>query len=140
MDDMRPQANLASILEEKLGFLQKLLELTKAQAGLLENEEVEPFLANLEERQAIMDRIDALDAKAQQTAAQADDGAGALLEQIKGTLKQIVELDTKNTALAQKKMDGYRGELRETRETTRGASAYVSPPAMEDGIYFDTKK
>ena len=153
----QPQQTLIAILEEKLVWAKAALALTKEQEAALSKEEIEQFERNLDERQEAIGHIQKLDALAAEAAAelkpelpkaeQADKGTfanvervGRLSGEISKVIGEIVEIDKKNTGLAEQKLGAIRNDLRSVRQSIRNENAYRPEPVIGDGIYFDKKK
>lgn len=138
---------------KKIDLLRRMLKATLQQNEALENDDTDKLTEALEKRQRLAAMIDELDASyadltglytvktGQKLTEEAWPGMGACLAEIKEILLKIKVLDQKNMVLCEQKLEQYKNELKDARQSGHRVSSYVTPfLKAEEGTYFDSKK
>ena len=115
----------------KRELLEKLIEITKKQQVLLEQEEVESYIELLDERQNILEQLNELYIKHPELKQQND---ADLLDELK-------RLDEENKVEFERQFEETKRKLREVRMMKKNETQYTNPysVAREEGVYFDKR-
>jgi hypothetical protein len=136
---------------KKLELLQSILNITQRQEELIEKDDMDAFERNLERRQKLMEKVDALDLSRDQIlkllilknkhdkAAEEITDVKLLKDRIQETLSEITRLNTCTQKSAQDKLEEYRKKVKETQQAKKCLHSYSGAYPV-DGIHFDTKK
>jgi hypothetical protein len=137
----QPDLNhLLSILEQKKEWLTEMREITIKCGTMLENDDVDAFSESLEAREGIINKIDAFSKIEKQIPNVADKQVDVLKHEIRGIILKIIELDERNTSLAQSKIDLYKAQLKDLNQKQKGIGKYKNAYQKNDAFYFDEKK
>ena len=138
------QARLTALLREELAGLTKLGELTREQARLLTEDDIEAVNVSLDARQVIIEEIDRLHQEAgdlmqsyvssQSSVAEID----GLHEKLYNTLAEIAKMNDENGAAARARSGEYGKDISKLSLGRKGIGLYNK--AMPGGSeYFDKK-
>lgn len=116
----------------KRELIKELIEITRKQQVLLEQEEVESFIELLDERQSILDQLSELYIKYPELRKQDDTD---LLDELK-------RLDEANQIEFERQFNETKRKLREVRMMKKNETQYTNPYsiATEEGVYFDNRE
>jgi hypothetical protein len=132
---------LLKSLEEKRSLLKELLEQVRKQAGIIGLKDLEGLRESIEARQALMDRIDAVDGRIPKgsgtSASSGETGSAALRAEIKALLGDIRTLDDENVRNAGALVESLMTGIRETNAEKNLLAYSAGPPA---GSKFVNKK
>lgn len=139
--------------QKKNMLLHSMLEITVLQKTQLSQDEVEALLGTTEKWNALAMEIDALEKEyriqmqelSQSNAAQLLGKATEIIEQLdkdaQSLLLRIQKEHAECNAIAEERMQTYKGELKDAKKSNQRTSSYVNAYTVsEDGIYFDKKK
>ncbi|NLT57739.1 MAG: hypothetical protein GXX99_02115 [Clostridiales bacterium] len=145
---MQQAERLVQLLERRNQLLEDYLALTERQRILLAQEAPEGLLESLEERQGVLDRVEALQSELVQL--QADrppqrEGLDALREEVlqqgaKALLDRIAGLDRQNRAAAEAHRGHLGGEVRRIRQSRRGIGLYHQGVEALGSELFDKRQ
>lgn len=115
----------------KRELIKKLIEITKKQQVLLEQEEVESYIELLDERQIILDQLNELYIKHPELRQQDDTD---LLDELK-------KLDESNKVEFERQFEETKKKLKEVRMMKKNEIQYTNPYSIahEEGVYFDKR-
>ena len=115
----------------KRELLKKLIEITKKQQVLLEQEEVESYIELLDERQNVLEQLNKLYIKHPELKQQDD---ADLLDELK-------RLDGENKVEFERQFEDTKRKLREVRIMKKNETQYTNPYSIvrEEGVYFDKR-
>ena len=131
------KTELTRILVQKKDLLTQMLGLTKQiETELLQNR-IEAFQEVIKARQSLIAQIDALTEAERAFSADGDAAVLAAKQDIRSIMAQMLELDEKNTALAQQKLDSYRARIRRLNQTKKGVGTYTRPINQDNAYFID---
>lgn len=110
----------------RIVYLKELFAITKIQQDALLNDDYEQFIALLEERQVLIEKVEEM-SKLQ-----------PLNEEEKSILFQIKDLDAKNAEEYSRQLEETKKELKKINDLKRQNVQYTNPyDLLGKGIYFD---
>jgi hypothetical protein len=132
---------LKQSLSEKLGLLRQVLEVTRLQPELIRQEDTDGLLRNIEDRQRLLDRLNAIQAElpSKETMRQ-DEECRALARETTKLLHEIQAQDARNEQAATERMALMREQLRKLGEGQKTVKGYDASPAGPNAVYFDKLK
>ena len=134
-------AECVALFEEKRDLLRSVLEVTSRQQGFLDAEEyTTKLMDNLEERQRLIDEINAVDEKLRAHVPYPHDQALlALADEQRALLMDIMKQDDANEKAAKEHMQELKDKLRKLQEGKRGIEAYDPIPSEQAATYIDKR-
>lgn len=134
--------------EKKRDFMQKLLKLTQLEYEQMQADEMQALVSTTKKWSNLSQRIDGLEHdyhKMLEHAAQRGETANAgetdaLNQEIYSIAIEINQAQKKNNTLSALKLDRYKQELREVRQSNKRLSSYMGAYSQSDGLYFDEKQ
>lgn len=143
-------ARMMELLKQQKAFLKDFLEITTSLPPLIENEDSSPLQKALDDRQAIIGRVEGLCREANpllgryhaltpysQKGMEEKKAASALQDEIQGLLAQIESADQKNQEEVRGRMEYYKAEMLRVKNTKEGAKAYTQGAAVFGSEHFD---
>lgn len=117
------------------------LELTQAQAEIIENAEEKRLELNLKNRRAAMDELDRLRAELDglEPGEQALQGAD-IREEIVALLSKAQALEQENKAQLEKQLTFFKSEIRRLSASRKGLKQYHTSGVIFDAELFDKKQ
>lgn len=138
---------------KKIDLLHRMLKATLQQAEAMECDNIEKLTEALGKRQRLSVMIDELDNAyaellklfALKTKQKLTDefwpGMAECQSKMKEILLKIKLMDQKNAALCEQKLQQYKAQLKDVRQSSHRLSSYVNPFMTKDeGTYLDLKK
>jgi hypothetical protein len=135
--NMQDKTELMRILGQKKDLLTQMLGLTQQIKDELLQDRIEEFEATVKARQSLILQIDALTGAERAFSAEGDAAVLAAKKDIRGIVAQMLELDEKNTALAQQKLESYRNQIRHLNQTRKGVGTYTRPMNQDNAYFID---
>ena len=116
----------------KRELIEELIRLTKLQRKSLEDDNVEGFIALLDKRQMILDRIEEIHEAHPETRLQREEELVA----------ELRKLDEENQIKFKRKFEEVKNELRKMRQLKTMEQRYTNhyDASWEEGMYFDKKE
>ncbi len=116
----------------KKQLIEQLVEITKMQQMVLEEENVDEFIRLLDKREEVIEQIQALHEANPETKDQHEE---ALVSQLK-------EIDEKNRVEFERQFEEVKKKLREVRTMKKREEHYANPydVSWEEGVFFDKKE
>ena len=141
---MKPDIFLAeciTLVEQKTGLLGRVLEVTSRQQEFLDAEEYTTRLMdNLEERQNLIDEINAVDKKLEEYLPYPHDARLlALADEQRSLIVEIAKQDESNERAARAHIEALKEKLRKLQEGKRGIEGYDPAPFEQGANYIDKK-
>jgi hypothetical protein len=143
----------------KKDLLKEILQLTAAQAGLLEPGQVQDLLTLVKQRQKYIDDITVIDAALLQAEAKILDLCGItswpsgktvynsewqkidnLRQDVQALLREAQSLDKSNRLAISKKCEELKTNIKSLRDRKASLKAYHMPALQPDGYFIDQKK
>lgn len=138
---MSPREQLLDLLGQKKEQLIKMREITEQCVIMLNDDEVDAFTGFLEEREGIIQKIDAFSRMERQIPpVDEDKPLKAARQQIRDIIQEILQLDEQNTAIAQSKISLYKEQIKNLNQKKNGIGKYMNAGQAGDAYYFDQKK
>ncbi|MCM8900490.1 flagellar protein FlgN [Caldicoprobacter algeriensis] len=150
---------LLEIAEAKKHHMQRILELTQKQSGVLSAEQVDQLLAYIQDKQEHIDAIKALDEEFSdifeeikekvRSGSFKDDnpegydlyaGLRASVGEIKDMVEAVCALETQNQNRVREVIQDVKARISSINRGKRGYSAYKQQMPQSDGIFIDQKK
>lgn len=115
----------------KRELLLKILELTKLQAEILKEEKIEEFESILQDRQIVMDQIDALHERCPELKS----------DRHEDILQELRITEDENKKEFNRQLEEAKEKLKEVRQMKKREDVYSNPYGMyrEEGLFFDKK-
>lgn len=141
-------SGLVRLLEEEQRYLTQFLEITRAQAPIIEGEDIDALNKNLELRAQIIEKLDGLRPELDRlftehaTRPGGADGPAIedLREQISRILEEITEIDHKNQSAMRERMDYFQVQIRRASETRKGVGAYLMSAEVFNPEFVDERQ
>lgn len=116
---------------QRVILIQELIKLTNMQSDALEEEDVETFISLLDDREAVLAEIKALDKK---------EPHEKTLEE-EQLIADLIALDNKNRLEFERQRNEVKNKLKEIRMMRQRENNYSNPynVAREEGILFDKR-
>jgi hypothetical protein len=130
-------------LLKKKELLMAIYDIAKEQEQLIGIDNVEALLVVIEKRQVYLDEIEKLDSTLFKDISFKDikdDEANQILSEITKIVQIILELDSKNYVMAEKKLLEYKSQYRNVKQNKKRLASYTNPVYDNDGMYIDAKK
>lgn len=134
---MQDNTELMRILGQKKDLLTQMLGLTQQIKDELLKDRIEAFEEVVKARQSLILQIDALTGAERAFSADSDAAVLAAKKDIRGIVAQMLELDEKNTALAQQKLESYRSQIRHLNQTKKGVGTYTRSMNQDNAYFID---
>nr|PZN07202.1 MAG: hypothetical protein DIU64_12740 [Caldicoprobacter oshimai] len=150
---------LLEIAEAKKHHMQRILELTQKQSGVLSAEQVDQLLAYIQDKQEHIDAIKALDEEFSdifeeikekvRSGSFKDDnpegydlyaGLRASVGEIKDMVEVIYNLETENQNRVREVIQDVKARISNINRGKRGYSAYKQQMPQADGVFIDQRK
>ncbi len=132
------EADAERLRQDRLRALQSMYLLTLEMTRACAKEDTDRLTELLDQRQRLMERVDALSARLQAGGgAEYSEAEAARLRDLYGKLE---EADAYVRRAAQEKLDEYSAVMREARKMKQGMRAYICNVRQVDGMYFDSRK
>lgn len=130
-------------LKKKKELLGDILEIAKNQEQLLKADDVEALLIAIEKRQALIDEVESLDQQLFKDISRQDikdEEANEIFEEMTRIIQGIMDLDSTNCVMAEKKLTEYKTTFRNVKQNKNRLNSYSNPMYSNDGMYIDAKK
>lgn len=132
---------LREVLKRRNALLEQVLGITRKQPGLIEGEETDQLLANIAQRQRLIDELVELTTGLPEENRRArDPECFALDRESRELYERIAAQDKDNEQSAQKRLDDIRARLRMLQEERTAFTAYEKAGGDPGGTYFDKRK
>ena len=129
-----------SQLKRKHGLLLQVLELTRAQAALIENDDTDALLTNIGERQNLIDELDTIQAELpDKESLRQNSECLQLITVVNGVLNQIQAQDTENEQAGLRRMEFFRDQIRRVSDGRKSVVGYESPRGDDVQGHFINK-
>ena len=123
---------------------EKLLAEAKSGAAALEENDASAYLSSLEERDTIIEHMDALEKRYEVLKGNVSEDEQAELKKIESETREILQLVLRTDDAARDKakalMDEYRKKLKELKKSGKQVSGYMQTYTNPDGIFIDRKR
>ena len=131
------KTELTRILVRKKDLLTQMLGLTRQIETELLQDRIDAFQEVINARQSLIAQVDALTGAERAFDADADAAVLAAKHDIRSLVSQMLELDAKNTALAQQKLESLRAQIRRLNQTKKGVGTYSRPMSPDNAYFID---
>lgn len=144
---------LISFIEHKLSLLNEVLEISKNQAEVIANENIDRLNDLIASKQLRMNKIDKVDRQMHKIFIRIRSNYGIqkieelkidtiqlFFNKINEILLEIYEIDKKNSELAHGKYEEIKGKLKNAKKEKKVASKYYTVAAQTGGYFIDNKK
>lgn len=132
---------LKKLLTQKLRLLEEVLAVTKKQPSFIEADDTDSLLHNIEQRQKLLDALDAIQAELPtKEEMRQDEECKRLAVETTQILRQIQTQDALNEKAALEQMDKLRAQLRKLQDGNRTVQGYEGIYQPYGATYFDTQK
>jgi len=129
-------------LKRKHELLLKVLELTRLQENLIQNDDTDALLTNIGERQGLIDDLDLIQAELpDKESLRQNTECLQLITVVNGVLNQIQEQDEKNEQAGLERMEYLRDQLRKVNDGRKSVIGYDAPRGDDvQGQYINKGK
>lgn len=130
--------NLLGILKQKKEWLEKMLKVTIEFEKQLLSDDIDAFVEGLQSREDMIGRIDAFVRMEREMPCKNDPEIESLKQRTRTIIREILKIDQKNAALAAKKIEDYKEQIKNINQQKKSAG-YAKAYGNSNAVYFDKK-